>query len=259
MTQGLIWALAASMTLGIILGWAPRRLRIDRTSALASFGLIGAGMIVGARVGWWIMRLMVGGGSDVAALFSVHGGFSSLSGALGATGVVLGLGSMHRRPGEWLDFFAPLGLLALSIARLGCHVSGCDFGGVVASHSLFSIFAVSHGPASDASLYFASLGLDEMPPLYPFALSMSILTALLVSSLVILSRFLPLAPGRLAGLVVSGYALLRIVMEELRHPITAPEVAFGFNLNQWSALMALVAGALFVSRRGMGQKRQKEQ
>ena len=235
--------------LGVALWPAPPRPR-DELLAVVGFCALGAGL--GARLFWSAVRAAQG---EVAlawgALYDPFGGGLSSVGAILGGALVLWL--IYRKDVlvrlAILDFFAPLALLSLSVARLGCAARGCDFGRVYSGERLAAFMARYSSPSAPAWEHFAATGelLAEgaTPPLWPMTLALSVgaaLTALVVTRVTRFKR-----PGVRAAALVIAYAALRATLEStLRHPAAGAHL-HGLNLNALaSALAALLAASWWI-------------
>ncbi len=238
-------ALMAAMTLVML--WprppAPR----DELLAGAGFCALGAG--VGARLVWAIAAALRGERLwwDALTAGVWEGGFSSF-GALG--GALFVMAMIHHRwrasRAQLADFFVPIGLGSLALARLGCVAHGCDFGAIMPDgwESFGMHYHDAHAPAWQ---WFSSQGglLADggTPALAPMSLWLSGATILgvIVWSARALASHRAWQHGLLAARLITTYGVIRAVGELWRHPGAGAHLG-EVNVNLVLALAMTMAG-----------------
>lgn len=220
--QGAGWgyALSSWVALAMTLRLSPRRLRAQLVVTLCVCGLMGVMM---ARLWAWAWLP----DRALAMLWSPSAPFASL-GLLG--GGLLGFALMWWRKTHWrlaLDVVVTSGALALALARAECHMRGCDFGAPITPASPLAV--VYWQPSLATTL------LDAGSPLHPMPLYLSLWT--LTLTLVVLWR-IKQGRGLRAWWIMVAYLVGRLLLEQLRHPLTR-----GLP---WTISMTLMAVALSV-------------
>lgn len=223
---------------------------LPRQEMLAIFGASAFGGGLGGRLLWWLASWLRGERMGIGELLALpdQGGFSSLgvlAGAAAFATVMILLGGLRKRFWHILDFFAPIFLIALAIARLGCLVRGCDFGvEMPADHSLLT--TRYEEPGAFAWQWFAArreLELDgTTPALFALPLWLSAVTFALVCLVLSVERWRSEVwrAGTRALTLMGGYVVLRFVLEGWRHPATQSFIAPGVHLSvSRAALLAI--------------------
>lgn len=191
----------------VVAAWAP---------AVAVAALVGAH-------GWF--RALQGGEGGVWT-----GGLASVGGIFAAVAVIVvaarsaGLGVLSL-----LDAYAPAGVLALGIGRIGCFLGGCCYG--APSTLSWAIVVPELGPPARHPL-----------PLYSAALD------LLVVAVAVRA---PRRDGAATARACIGLGVVRCVLETLRDPGATTVLVPGWlTLPQAAALVLVAAGVVLVARRG---------
>jgi phosphatidylglycerol:prolipoprotein diacylglycerol transferase len=136
----------------------------------------------------------------------------------------------HRVPFRWvLDLFAPILALGHAVGRVGCFLNGCCYGEV-----------------TDAWCGIIMPG--EPRPVFPTQLAESLGLLFLYITLRLLQRpsMLVSRPGRLFGVYLCGYAVLRFILEGYRGdqvPVWA-----GLTLQQMISVLVLLTGLLLMTK-----------
>ena len=180
--------------------------------------------VVGATLGGGrLLYVMVHGGPVVGA----GGGFSSMGGVAAVVAVLrlVARGSPGRFA-ELMDAFAPAGVVALAIGRLGCFLAGCCWG---------SPTDLPWG------VVFPELG---PPARHPLQLYSAALDALLGGVLLRTRR----SPGLTAAYAAVGLGAGRLVLEIVRDPAAADPLWGGVRVAQAGALILLGAGSVAAIR-----------
>lgn len=215
-----VWA-----ALVMVLLLSPKRLRAELIVTLCVCGLFG---VVGARLWAWLWM------SDRALeqLWSWSAPLASL-GLLGGAAVgFLVLWWRHPERGLALDVIVPSSALALALARAECHMRGCDFGVVAPASAPLSV--IYWQPS------LATMLLQAGQPLHPMPLYLSAWT--LTLTMIALWRC-PGGSGLRAWWIIVAYLTGRLLIEQLRHPLTRG-VAWQVSL----ALMAVTLSVLVLGR-----------
>jgi len=186
--------------------------------------MVWAPVVVGAALmGSRLLYVAVHGGS----LVGQAGGLSSMGG-VAAIVVVLAVAAQGsaRRFADLADAFAPAGMVALGIGRLGCFLAGCCW-----------------GKPTDLpwGVVFPELG---PPARHPVQLYSAALDALL--GCVLLRRRRP--PGMTAAYAAIGLGAARLVLETARDPAAADALAGGLRIAHAGGLCLLSAGAAAAAR-----------
>lgn len=249
---GIFQGSALIYAMAMVMCWprppAPR----DELLAAAGFCSVAGGL--GGRLVWACVAMCRGEPDVFEGLVSspLSGGFSSF-GALGGALLVGVFISRRWRAslGELADFFAPIALSSLAIARMGCAVHGCDFGRQVDAR--WSFFAARyHAHDAPAWRWFAAQG-DLLadggsPWLAPMPALLSGATWIGVIALYILSRVTRTWPaGLFAARLVMMYGIVRLCGELLRHPGAGAHV-LGINVNIVLAACVGIVGAIMARR-----------
>jgi len=223
--------LAAGVGLGLLVcDRLARAAGLDRNLGGMAFVTGAVAALAGAR------GVYVAGSPERETLLEVlalgRGGLSGY-GALGAGSAAFAWAVSRGRDSvwSWLDVAAPGMLLCAALARLGCLLTGCDFGvpareGVLAR---FGVFA-SAGPVHPTQLYEASL-------------------LLAVCALSLFARRVQRANGQLFVGCAVAYAVVRFSLEPLRGDGDRGVLGV-LTLTQWCALgsVAAVLGAWLRTR-----------
>jgi prolipoprotein diacylglyceryltransferase len=168
-----------------------------------------------------LLYVGVHGGSVVA------GGLSSMGG-VAAVVVVLGVAARGsvRRFAELMDVFAPAGIVALAIGRVGCFLAGCCWG--MPTDLPWGVLFPELGP----------------PPRHPLQLYSAALDAALGGVLLRTRR----SPGVTAAYAAVGLGTGRLVLEMLRDPAAADPLCGGVRVAQAGALIMTSVGAVAAIR-----------
>lgn len=189
----------------------PSGLAVD----LALTALVGG--ILGARLLYVLLDLPQFAGNPLSAFRVWEGGLSFHGGLAGG---LLGVYLLSRRRGlrfpTLADAGAPAIALGYALARIGCFLNGCCFGG-----HCDSFWGMRFAPGSEAAAW--SLGLPPGQPattwgepLYPAQLLASFLAIIIFFVLVLTRRLFP-RPGHLFIFFLALYGVERFVVEFWRH------------------------------------------
>ena len=180
--------------------------------------LVWAPLVVGAAlVGSRLLYVAVHGGSIVG-----EGGLSSVGG-VAAIVVVLAVAAhgCARRFADLADAFAPAGVMALAIGRVGCFLAGCCWG--MPTDLPWGVVFPELGP----------------PARHPVQLYSAALDAVLGGALLRTRR----SPGVTAAYAAVGLGAGRLALEMLRDPAAADPL--------WGGLRVAQAGALIMTSLGV--------
>ena len=189
-------------------------------------------IVIGGLLGAKILFLATNWGeysaNPWAILASIRGGFvyygSLIGGALGA------FAWLKRKKYPVLSFcdaVAPAVAVGQAIGRLGCFLNGCCYGG-----------PVSWG------VVFPSLG-DNIPR-QPVQIYEAIGTLLLAFGL---ARMAPRArSGRIAGMYLAGYGVMRFILEMIRTDPRGPVLPGGISVSQAISLAGILIGSILFLR-----------
>jgi len=241
--------LSLGLALAVAFAWrSAQRLGLDVTLGARALVAALAGALVGARL------LYLAGSAEPTSLRSAlalgQGGLSGYGALFGAA--LAGALSLRRSTfrAAWFDIGAGAALLSVAVARLGCYLTGCDFGRAFAGAVPPWLWRVSTFPrpegAEPSPVWFfhsvrASVNAGSLTtlPLHPTALYES-LGALALFCALLARRPFQRRHGELFALGTVGYALLRFGCEALRDEA---ELGFvrGHSLNRWAACASVVA------------------
>jgi prolipoprotein diacylglyceryltransferase len=196
------------------------RRTLHPTTVLATAPLVAVAALGGSRALFWLLR---GGSAD-----PLGGGLASMGGlAAGLLAIALSARLARVPLASLLDAFAPAGVLALGIGRLGCFLAGCCY-----------------GAPSDLPWAVVFPGVDVMPR-HPLQLY-SAVADFAVVAIAVRGRG---PAGAVAARCAVGLGAVRCVLELLRDAGTTNALPYGgITLAQVGAL-ALVAGGARVSWR----------
>jgi len=182
---------------------------------LALTALVGG--ILGARLLYVLLDLSQFAGNPLSAFRVWEGGLSFHGGLAG--GLLAAYLLARRREVHFptlADAAAPAIALGYALARIGCFLNGCCFGGHCST-----FWGVRFAPGSEAAAW--SLGLPPGQPattwgepLYPAQLLASFL-AIVIFFVLVLTRRLFARPGHLFVFFVALYGMERFVVEFWRH------------------------------------------
>lgn len=217
----------------------PSGLAVD----LALAALVGG--ILGARLLYVLLDLPQFAGNPLSAFRVWEGGLSFHGGLAG--GLLAAYLLARRRRLHFptlLDAGAPAIALGYALARIGCFLNGCCFGG-----HCQSFWGVRFAPGSEAAAW--SLGLPPGQPattwgepLYPAQLLASFL-AIVIFFILVLMRRLFARPGHLFMFFLALYGVERFVVEFWRHGASGRPFALlpALTVAQVASLV-LTAGAV---------------
>jgi len=215
-----------------------------RTFALGLM-LACAGAVVGAKAMGNLERVDLWWSQPSRLLDPNLGGATSFGALLGGAAVLyLYLRRRHIDPWHVADTLAPLALLGLAFARLGCFLQGCDYGrfSQVPWAVRFPRGTPAFAAQSDAGLLgpYQNLSL----PLHPFQLYLvyfDLALVLLFIAWPTLGR--RRGSGRRAFLLAATYFSGRFALELARAP-SAITTLGPLNLAQWLAIGTLLGLAI---------------
>jgi prolipoprotein diacylglyceryltransferase len=185
--------------------------------------MVCAPLVVGAALaGSRLLYVAVHGGS----LVGEAGGLSSMGGVV-ALVVVLAVAAhgCARRFADLADAFAPAGIVALAIGRVGCFLAGCCWG-------------------KPTDLPWGVV-LPELGPLarHPVQLYSAALDAMLGCALLRTRR----PPGVTAAYAAIGLGAARLLLETARDPAAADALVAGLRVAQAGSLCLMIAGGAAVA------------
>ena len=239
--------LGAGLLLAVLLATRlADRVGLLRARGASLFVAAGAGALPAAR-GLYVLSNGVHESGWQALAFGV-GGLSGYGALLGAVAGALWV-SRRWRPearGSWFDCAAPGVVLAAATARLGCFLSGCDFGvtlGARAPRWLARLGTFERG-APDAlrpvwleQLQAGQISANSLEslPSHPTQLYEAIL--LLAFSVYLMRRIqLRTWAGQIFAQAVLGYAVIRGALELLRADADRGRLV-GISVTSWCALL----------------------
>lgn len=243
--QSVWFGLALLAALGAVLGVSRRR-GVDMATAFGLFSMLIISAIIGARALWCLAApeagLEVIAADPSLVWHPLRGGYASLGGWLGAGSVGLVATRGWSWPRRWgmADAFVASGLVAMSLARMGCLANGCDFG-VVMSRGL------RYPPGSPAYQLHLERGLIEVgaaesAATFPLPVVLAAATALIAAGAIVAAGRLEV--GKTALGACAAYFVMRFLIETFRAPVTAEAIAGPFNANHLLAAVGLVVTAL---------------
>lgn len=217
----LLLVLAFSLGLAWLIRWgASQGYPARRVLGVGLFVMLGA--LLGARWLPWCLSGRPGFTSPHELPLFAYGGFVGGAGAL-AIGARLG----RMRLGGIFDAAAPVTALGLALARIGCFLTGCDYGGTCATTSTLAATSVRYpawstpmGGQLSAPAHVDHVARAWIPassvsslPIYPVQLYESLLGLFLF---VLLLQVDPQRPWRRSFTLAAGYALGRFMLEFIR-------------------------------------------
>jgi prolipoprotein diacylglyceryltransferase len=155
------------------------------------------------------------------------GGLSSMGG-VAAVVVVLAAAAQGRtrRFSDLADAFAPAGVVALGVGRLGCFLAGCCWG--IPTDLPWGVVFPELGP----------------PARHPLQLYSAVVDAVLASVLLRTRR----PRGMTAAYAAIGLGGSRLLLEMLRDPAAADPLRGGLRIAQAGGLCLLLAGGVAAAR-----------
>jgi phosphatidylglycerol:prolipoprotein diacylglycerol transferase len=260
---GLFLALGLALGVGLCARLGAR-LGLDRR--LGADGLFGG--LLGALLGARILYLL---GASAPASLSLwlalsEGGLSGYGALLGATlGGLLAFRVHGLKNPEldltlgmraWFDLAALGALITVAVARLGCHLSGCDFGRPLATQAPAWLARLGTFPrssfAQNSPVWVEQVARGELGrdsaftlPVHPTELYEA-LGALLLLGALFARRRAQRHHGELFLFAIVGYALLRFMTEIVRGDADRG-LLLRLSVSQWCALLS-AALAVFALR-----------
>ncbi len=252
------------LALGLAVGLALTTRLADRSGGSREDGAqllfaAGVGALLGARA-----LYVLGSPERESLLQSValfRGGLSGYGALLGAAAGAAwrARGGLQGSVRGWFDWSAPGAVLAAAIARLGCHLTGCDFGRPLSDAAprwLERLGTVTRGSLESPAPVWLSqvasgrLGSDapQSLPAHPVALYEAALLLLLLAALLWLRR-VQRSAGQVAVLATLGYASVRALTEQWRADADRGVLPW-LTVNVYCALASalLLAGWLLYTR-----------
>ncbi|MGC4091712.1 MAG: prolipoprotein diacylglyceryl transferase [Polyangiaceae bacterium] len=250
--------LALGLALGLL---CARRSALQAKLSLEKGGAVSFAALFGALLGGRSVYAL--GSAEPTSWRSLlafeQGGLSGYGALYGAAlGAFLVLRSEARRA-RWFDLGAVAALLTIGVARLGCYLTGCDFGRPFVSPvpgwlARLASFPVPRGadlsPAWDEHWARGSVNAGSLAtvPLHPTALYES-LGALSLCALLLGLAARQRRAGAVAMAATLGYALLRFAVETVRDDAERG-LLHGYSLNRIAAVLSvLLLIGLYVARR----------
>jgi phosphatidylglycerol:prolipoprotein diacylglycerol transferase len=250
--DGLAWsaydlhlALALGLGLALVL-FAPSLRRVARPRLFVVYLAAGLVGLLGSR---WLPWLAAGFPPFDEAAHLQRMAYAGVASGLVATYLSARLLSVPRLP--LLDALAPAGALGLAVARVGCFLSGCDFGvpsaaWVTVRYPAWALpGAVRSAPPALADHATRALVEADAPaslPIHPVQLYEALLALALFAAL---TRLGPRRDALRPLVLAVGYGLGRFLLELLRGDADRGVRVFG---TPWSASqcvsIAVVAGAI---------------
>lgn len=189
-------------------------------AVLAVAPIVATAVLGGSRVLFWLLR---GGSVD-----PLGGGLASMGGLAAGLVAIATSARLARVPiAALLGAFAPAGVLALGIGRLGCFLAGCCYGAPSGLPWAVVFPALDAQPRHPLQLYSAAAD---------FA--------------VVWWAVRGGAPGAVAARCAVGLGVARVLLELLRDAGTTNALPVGLTVAQLGALLLAAGGALALRRRG---------
>jgi phosphatidylglycerol---prolipoprotein diacylglyceryl transferase len=212
----------------ILQGWKPAD--IDE---LLLYGILG--VVFGGRIGYCLFYKPGYYLSNPLEIFAIwQGGMSFHGGLLGVIFAMWLYGRRIERPFlRVMDFVAPLVPLGLASGRIGNFIN-----------------AELPGRAADAALPWAMIfpTVDKIPR-HPSQLYQFTLEGVLLFVIVWIYSSKPRATGRVAGLFLLGYGVLRSIAELFREPDAfLGFLSFGMTMGQWLCVPMILLGGWLLLR-----------
>jgi phosphatidylglycerol:prolipoprotein diacylglycerol transferase len=257
--------MAGLVTGGMVALWLGKRDGIPDIAILDLLLMIVIGMVIGAR-GLYIIVEWDEFSQDPAGLFFSRSGFVFLGGLIGST-TACAYYMLRTKLPFWrvADVFAPAVPLGHAFGRIGCHMTGCCFGGVCSPDAFYAIQVEPtigrHGDILGgwAAIEHAKMGLvppgGPSLPMYPIQLFEAGALFLLAGALFWLKVKRPGWVGRTFLAYLMAYAVIRFGLEFLRGDAERGVYNLGFaelSASQLlgSAIFAAAAVAWWFGRRG---------
>jgi phosphatidylglycerol---prolipoprotein diacylglyceryl transferase len=211
---------ALMVAVAVVVGTAVavRRAR-DVEGAMVCAPPVAGAALVGSR----LLYVAVHGGSFTGEA----GGLSSMGGVVAVVAVlgVAARGSV-RRFADLMDVFAPAGIVALAIGRVGCFLAGCCWG--MPTDLAWGVVFPELGP----------------PARHPVQLYSAALDAVLGGALLRTRR----SQGVTAAYAAIGLGAGRLMLEALRDPAAADPLCGGLRVAQAGALIMTSVGVVAAIR-----------
>ena len=256
------WYALAYVT-GILLGWR-YAVRLIKTPALWSGSQptatvaqiddlvlwITLGVILGGRLGYVLFYDFQTMMSDPSEIIKVwHGGMSFHGGLIGVTIAVFGFARANRLSALRIgDLIAPVAPIGLFFGRIANFING-ELWGRPTHVPWGMVFCNARIAQLNGGGCPAGLLTRHPSQLYEAALEGLVLFALMALA-VYRARWLP-RPGAITGLFLTGYALARISLENVRQPdAQLPNFPLGLTMGMMLSAPMLLAG-LFLIWRGL--------
>lgn len=189
------------------------------------------GVVLGGRLGYVLFYKPAYYLAHPLEIFAVwQGGMSFHGGLLGVIVAMLWFARSRRKP--WLqvaDFVAPCVPTGLAAGRIGNFINGELWGRAADPYLPWAMLFPGAGPV----------------PRHPSQLYQFLLEGLLLFVLLWLYARKPSRMGRVAGLFLVGYGILRFIAEFFREPDDfLGLLALGLSMGQWLCLPMIAAGVL---------------
>lgn len=185
------------------------------------------GTLIGARLLYIAVEYRAFAADPLGHIFSRRG-FVFLGGLAGALALCAWMIARRRLPFWRLaDVFAPAIPLGHAIGRIGCHLTGCCFGGVCAADAWYGLrvplLLDAHGEVLGGHAVLEQIDLGLLPsaatlslPVYPVQLFEAAGVLLLAGAVAWMLVRRPAWPGRAFLAYLIGYSALRFGLEFLR-------------------------------------------
>ena len=217
-----------------------RNISAQHTFQTFLFGVVG--LLVGAKILYvivdfgelWESRHLLLENPALYIYLFISGGLVFYGGLIGAVAMVFIYCRKYKLPFfEVMDLFAPTIALAHAIGRIGCFLAGCCYG-VHTDGPLGVVFTDS--PVAPNNV-----------PLFPVQLLESCLNLALCAVLLLYAKK-PRKPGRVIGLYLSVYAVLRFILEFFRAD-SARGFIIGVSTSQIISVLLLPIGLYLMRMR----------
>ena len=228
--------------LGILLAvWRCPGSNISRQDTFYAFLFGAIGLIIGAKVLYiivnireiWEYRRLLTENPSLYLQWLLSGGFVFYGGLLGGVASVYFYCRKYKIPFfEAMDLFAPTIALTHAIGRIGCFLAGCCYG--------------KHTDGPFGVTFRESPVAPNNTPLFPVQLLESSLNFALCAVLLLYAKK-SRTPGRVIGLYLSIYAVMRFFLEFLRSD-SARGLVFGVSTSQIIGLLILPIGLYLLLR-----------
>ena len=214
---------------------------ITKQNTLHAFLFGAIGVMVGSKLLFliinfgkiWEHRSLLAEDTLAFLDFIINGGFVFYGGLIGAVIMVYIYCRSFKVPFlEAMDLFAPTIALTHAVGRIGCFLAGCCYG--------------IHTDGPLGVTFHDSIAAPNDIPLFPVQLLESGLNLVLCAVLLLYAKK-PGKPGRVIGLYLMIYAIMRFFLEYLRSD-SARGFILGISTSQMISILLLPLGLYFMMR-----------